>query len=48
VTTEVIVGIPLSKAWSVRFATLVQYTNFVEDDIEKLRTTTTVGLGYKF
>ena len=46
--TEVIIGIPLTEAWSFRIAALVEYTNEVPNEVEKLRTNTTLGLGYKF
>ena len=46
--TEVIIGIPLTPAWSFRTAFLFEYNNNAPDDQNKALTRTTVGLGYKF
>jgi putative salt-induced outer membrane protein YdiY len=44
-TTEGIVGIPLTAAWSFRLSAMVEYTNEVPDRTFRTRTNTTVGLG---
>lgn len=47
-TTEVIIGIPLTAAWSFRTTFLYEYTNDVPDDVNSSLTRTTLGLGYEF
>ncbi len=48
-TTEAIVGVPLSEAWSLRIGALVEYVaNPGSDEVNNTTTRTTVGLGYKF
>jgi hypothetical protein len=47
-TTEVIIGIPLTAAWSFRTTFMYEYTNDVPDDVNSSLTRTTLGLGYKF
>ncbi len=48
IRTEVLVGIPLTEAWSFRTGVLVEYVNDNPDETDPLTTRTTVGLGYKF
>lgn len=47
-TTEAIVAVPLSEAWSFRTSFLVAYVNEVPDRVNKVTTKTSIGLGYKF
>lgn len=47
-TTEVIAGVPLTEAWSLRIGFLAQYQNEQPNDTTNTTTRTTVGLGYKF
>ncbi|MEZ4292951.1 MAG: DUF481 domain-containing protein [Myxococcota bacterium] len=47
-TTEVIIGLPLTEAWSFRTSFLAQYTAQTPDEINRTKTVTTIGLGYKF
>jgi hypothetical protein len=47
--TEIIVGIPLSEAWSFRTTFLAEYVaNPGADEVNNTTTRTAVGLGYKF
>ena len=46
--TEVLIGIPLSEAWSFRTGVLVEWVNDTPENTDALTTRTTVGLGYKF
>ncbi|MFK7898594.1 MAG: DUF481 domain-containing protein [Myxococcota bacterium] len=46
--TEVLLGIPLTEAWSFRTGVLVEWVNDSPDNTDQLTTRTTVGLGYKF
>jgi putative salt-induced outer membrane protein YdiY len=46
--TEVIMGVPLTAAWSFRTTFLFEWTNDVPDDVNSALTRTTIGLGYKF
>lgn len=46
--TEVLIGIPLSEAWSFRTGVLVEWVNDSPADTSELTTRTTVGLGYAF
>ena len=48
VRSEVIIGVPLTEAWSFRTSFLVEYTNDVPAKVTQTRTNTTIGLGYKF
>lgn len=48
VRSEIIVGVPLTEAWSFRTSFLVEYTNEVPDEVKETTTNATVGLGYKF
>jgi putative salt-induced outer membrane protein YdiY len=48
VTHEIIIGVPLSEAWSFRIGYFVEYVNEVPDGIDEFTTKTSVGLGYKF
>ena len=48
VRSEAIIGVPLTAAWSFRTSFVIEYTNEVPDRINKTRTNTTIGLGYKF
>jgi hypothetical protein len=47
-TTEVIIGVPLTAAWSFRTTFMYEYTNDVPDDVNSSLTRTTIGLGYQF
>ncbi|MAG32315.1 MAG: hypothetical protein CL908_15650 [Deltaproteobacteria bacterium] len=46
--TELILGVPLTEAWSFRAGFLAEYVKDVPDEINSLTTRTTVGLSYKF
>jgi len=46
--SEIILGVPLTEAWSFRTGFLVEYTNTVPDGVNRTTTNTTLGLGYKF
>lgn len=46
--TEVLLGIPLSEAWSFRTGVLVEFVNANPKGTNPLTTRTTVGLGYAF
>jgi putative salt-induced outer membrane protein YdiY len=46
--SEVIIGVPLTAAWSFRTTFLIEYTNDVPDDVNSTLTRTTMGIGYKF
>lgn len=46
--TEVLLGIPLTEAWSFRTGVLVEWVNDSPEDTKQLTTRTTVGLGYTF
>lgn len=48
VRSEIIIGVPLTEAWSFRTSFLVEYTNEVPAKVTQARTNTTIGLGYKF
>lgn len=47
-TTEVILGIPITEAWSFRTSFLYEYVNDVPADTDSNTTRLTVGVGYKF
>lgn len=46
--TEVILGVPLTEAWSFRAAFLAEYVAEQPDEINNTTTRSTLGLGYKF
>jgi putative salt-induced outer membrane protein YdiY len=46
--TEVIMGVPLTAAWSFRTTFLFEWVNDAPDDVNSALTRTTLGLGYKF
>ena len=47
--TELILGIPITEAWSFRTSFLAEYTaDPGADEVQNTTTRTTVGLGYKF
>lgn len=46
--SEVILGIPLTEAWSFRTGFLVEYVAEQPDEVTNTTTRTTIGLGYKF
>ena len=46
--TELLFGVPLSEAWSVRAGFLAEYVKVTTDPNNELTTQTTIGLGYKF
>jgi putative salt-induced outer membrane protein YdiY len=48
VTTEVILGIPLTPQWSFRTGFFAEYVAIQPDEVNNLTTRTTVGLGYTF
>ena len=48
VRSEIIIGVPLTEAWSFRTSFLVEYTNEVPAKVTQARTNTTIGLGYRF
>jgi putative salt-induced outer membrane protein YdiY len=48
VSSEVIIGVPLTESWSFRTSVFVEYVNEVPTGIEEFTTKTSVGLGYKF
>lgn len=48
VTTEVILGIPLTAEWSFRTGFFLEYVGVQPDEVNNLTTRTTVGLGYTF
>ncbi len=47
-TSEILVAVPFSEAWSFRTGFLIQFVSDVPDQINSTTTRTTVGLGYKF
>lgn len=47
-TTEIILGVPITEAWSFRLGFLAEYLAEQPDEINNTTTRTTVGLGYKF
>lgn len=47
-STEVIVGVPITEAWSFRLGFLAEYQAEQPEEINNTTTRTTVGLGYKF
>ena len=47
-STEVILGVPLTEAWSFRASFFAEYINEQPDGINNTTTRSTVGLGYKF
>lgn len=46
--TEVILGVPLTQAWSLRASFLAEYQNVQPEQVNNTLTRTTIGLGYKF
>jgi len=46
--SEILIGLPLTEAWSFRTGFLVEYVAEVPDATNSTTTRTTVGLGYKF
>ena len=48
VSTEVVVGVPITEAWSFRVGFFAEYINDQPDEVNNTTTRTTVGLGYKF
>ena len=48
ITTEGILGVPLTEAWSLRAGVLYQYVNDVPEEINPSTLRATLGLGYKF
>ena len=47
-STEVILGVPITEAWSFRASFFAEYINSQPDFINNTTTRTTFGLGYKF
>lgn len=46
--SEILIGVPLTEAWSFRTGFLIEYVAEVPNETNSTTTRTTVGLGYKF